>query len=177
MPTDVNTASAWVRSLEVISVPHPKTGKPCPKLLSGWADGALRVYDIATWTLEHTLTAHSGPILAIAIVGDCVISTGADMTAAEWDPNTWTLRRVLRNHDGAVCAVNSLPDGRVLTASLDGKLKVWKQFVGSSVKSEADAARVGVGKGGGKAGAARVGVVVDEPVKKKPPVKKAVKKA
>ena len=41
--------------------------------LSGWADGALRVYDVASWTLEHTLAAHSGPILSIAVVGDRVI--------------------------------------------------------------------------------------------------------
>ncbi len=94
--------------------------------LSGWADGALRVYDLATWSLEHTLTAHSGPILSVARVGDKVITTGADMTASEWDPATWTLSRVLRDHYGAVCSVTALDDGRVLTASLDGKLKVWE---------------------------------------------------
>ena len=62
---------------------HPKTGKPCQKLISGWADGALRVYDLHTWALEHTLTAHSGPILSLAVVANTGISTGADTTAAE----------------------------------------------------------------------------------------------
>ena len=86
-----------------------------------------------------------------------MITTGADMSASEWDPETWTLSRVLRDHYGAVCAVSALGDGhifckvlslvseyskgawaltffgtsarRVLTASLDGKLKVWKENV------------------------------------------------
>jgi len=72
------------------------------------------------------------------------------MTAAEWDPVTWTLRRVLRNHDGAVCAVSSLPDGRVLTASLDGKLKVWKKFIDSPGNTAEGTGRVLMGKGGKK---------------------------
>ena len=66
-----------------MQVAHPKTGKLCQKLISGWADGALRVYDLHTWALEHTLTAHSGPILSLAVVANTVISTGADTTAAE----------------------------------------------------------------------------------------------
>jgi hypothetical protein len=41
------------------------------------------VYDLHTWALEHTLTAHSGPILSLAVVANTVISTGADTTAAE----------------------------------------------------------------------------------------------
>merc|ERR1712216_58454 len=92
-PRGTPSEPVWVRSLQVLQVPCPKTGKPCEKLLSGWADGALRVFDLATWSLEHTLTAHSGPILSVALVGDKVITTGADMSAAEWDPATWTLSR------------------------------------------------------------------------------------
>jgi len=145
-PRGTPSEPVWVRSLQVLQVPCPKTGKPCEKLLSGWADGALRVFDLATWSLEHTLTAHSGPILSVALVGDKVITTGADMSAAEWDPATWTLSRVLRDHYGAVCAVTALDDGRVLTASLDGKLKVWVAHEApKSVRGPAAAEAAGAG--------------------------------
>jgi WD40 repeat protein len=98
------------------------------------------VYDLSTWKLEHTLTAHSGPILALTVNGGRVVTTGADMTAAEWDPATWTLKRVMRNHDGAVSAAAELSGGEILTASLDGKLKVWGEDSGLPVKKTVPAA-------------------------------------
>ena len=95
------------------------------------------------------------------------------MTAAEWDPTTWTLRRVLRNHDGAVCAVGALDDDRVMTVSLDGKLKVWNSDAVSTklystrpdgagrgsagVGKTASSARAGSGRVGKKQGGARAG--------------------
>ena len=136
----------WVRSVAVIGGDGDGRrrgrgrGGTAEKLLSGWADGALRVYDLSTWKLEHTLTAHSGPILALTVNGGRVVTTGADMTAAEWDPATWTLKRVMRNHDGAVSAAAELSGGEILTASLDGKLKVWGEDSGLPVKKTVPAA-------------------------------------
>ena len=135
----------WVRSVAVVggggdgSRRGGGRGGSAEKLLSGWADGALRVYDLSTWKLEHTLTAHSGPILALSVNGDRVVTTGADMTAAEWDPATWTLKRVMRNHDGAVSAAAELSGGEILTASLDGKLKVWGEDTGLPAKERVPA--------------------------------------
>jgi len=74
------------------------------------------------------------------------------MTAAEWDPATWTLRRVLRNHGGAVCAVSALEDGRVITASLDGKLKVWNKEVAAADAIGADGTNGGRSDGGNRGG-------------------------
>ncbi len=74
------------------------------------------------------------------------------MTAAEWDPTTWTLRRVLRNHDGAVCAVSALEDGRVITASLDGKLKVWNKELAETDAIKADGKNGGRSEGGHRGG-------------------------
>ena len=84
----------------------------------------MRIYDLKTWKLEHTLAAHSGPVLSLDVQGDKVISAGADMSANEWDSRTWTLSRALRGHNGAVCAVSTAQQ-TVVTASLDGYMKVW----------------------------------------------------
>ena len=60
------------------------------------------------------------------------------------------LRRILRNHDGAVCAATVLDDdsASVLTASLEGKLKVWHPYSARapSVKKAQDRK---IGGGGG----------------------------
>ena len=92
------------------------------------------------------------------------------MTAAEWDSSTWTLSRVLRNHDGAVSAVSALADGRILTASLDGKLKVWHATGVAPVRAQAKSPGQEAGKtkkergggvGKGAAGAVRREMVTE----------------
>ena len=92
------------------------------------------------------------------------------MTAAEWDSATWTLTRVLRNHDGAVSAVSALADGRILTASLDGKLKVWHAMGVAPVRVQAKSPRQEAGKekkeNGGGAGKGAAGAMGREMVTK-----------
>ncbi len=54
------------------------------------------------------------------------------MIALEWDLDTWTIARRMTDHRGAVCAAAGLPAAagsaegeRLVTASIDGFLKVW----------------------------------------------------
>ncbi len=53
------------------------------------------------------------------------------MIALEWDLDTWTVARRMTDHRGAVCAAAGLPAAaaagpeRLVTASIDGFLKVW----------------------------------------------------
>jgi WD40 repeat protein len=58
-------AATWVRPLQIIQVFDKKRNRGRTKLVSGWADGAIRVYDTRTWQLEHTLVAHNGPVLCL----------------------------------------------------------------------------------------------------------------
>lgn len=114
----------WVRPLQVMDVLDAKTGKKRSKLVSGWGDGVVRVFDMKTWNVEKELAAHNGPVLCLDFSDGRLLSTGADMSVLEWDTETWTVRRVLRGHRGAVCAVTG-KSGDTYTASLDGYLKKW----------------------------------------------------
>lgn len=121
-PSQLNT---WVRPLVIKELFDARRGNDRPKLVSGWADGAIRIYDVRTWRLEHTLRAHNGPILSLSQSEDgSFISTGADMAANIWDSESWTVTSSLRSHKGAVCAACEV-DGKVITASLDGLIKIW----------------------------------------------------
>merc|ERR1711966_411979 len=124
-PSTVN--SAWVRPIVIAELYDARRRNERTKLVSGWADGAIRIYDMHKWTLEHTLRAHNGPILSLSVSSDgTFISTGADMAANVWDPESWTVQRSLRNHKGAVCAAREV-GGQIVTASLDGKIKIWSR--------------------------------------------------
>lgn len=114
----------WVRPLKLINVKDAKTGKAKAKLVSGWADGAIRTYDMRTWELEEELFAHNGPVLCLDASDGRLLSTGSDMSVLEWDTQSWKIKRVLRGHRGAVCAVTGR-NGETYTASLDGFLKKW----------------------------------------------------
>mmetsp|Transcript_50247 Transcript_50247/g.100232 ORF Transcript_50247/g.100232 Transcript_50247/m.100232 type:complete len:660 (+) Transcript_50247:113-2092(+) len=116
--------NTWVRPLVIAELQDPRRKNARTKLVSGWADGAIRVYDLRTWTLEHTLRAHNGPILSLSQFGDKLISTGADMAANVWNSESWTVEQSLRAHNGAVCAAREV-DGKLVTASLDGLIKIW----------------------------------------------------
>ncbi len=58
-------AGVWVRPLLLFDVFDRKVNRGRTKLVSGWADGAIRVYDMRTWELEQTLVAHNGPVLCL----------------------------------------------------------------------------------------------------------------
>jgi WD40 repeat protein len=55
-----------------------------------------------------------------------VLTTAVDQTPALWDAATGKLRGLCSGHTGAVMAAAFSPDGgTVVTASQDGKARVW----------------------------------------------------
>ncbi len=70
------------------------------------------------------LRGHGGPVGALALSGDTVLSGSFDTRAILWDSTTATARQVTRFHDGNVTAVAFLPQGFV-TAGQDGRVAVW----------------------------------------------------
>ncbi len=71
------------------------------------------------------LSGHGGPVGALAVEGDSVLSGSFDTRAILWDVSTASAGRVLRFHDGAVTAAAFLPAGRLATAGQDGRVAIW----------------------------------------------------
>lgn len=71
------------------------------------------------------LRGHGGPVGALAVDGDRVLSGSFDTRAILWRSDNGQALHVLRHHTGNVTAVALLPDGRLATAGQEGEVMVW----------------------------------------------------
>lgn len=79
-----------------------------------------------TGATASDLRGHGGPVSALAVAGDVVLSGSFDTRAIVWDGEDGVARLVLRFHDGSVTATALLPDGAYATGGQDGRVALWK---------------------------------------------------
>jgi WD40 repeat protein/serine/threonine protein kinase len=94
----------------------------------GVADGVVRVYDVASGELLHSLQGHIDRVVSVAFSPDGrrLVSTNLDRTVKLWDPATGQEVLTLRGHKDVTCRALFSPDGRRLASvSVDGTLRVW----------------------------------------------------
>ncbi|HLK98261.1 MAG TPA: 2OG-Fe(II) oxygenase [Hymenobacter sp.] len=99
-------------------------------LISGHYDGTLQVRqgspDLREWVLLQTVPAHRGIVRTVVWLDDNrVASGGEDNQVKIWNPNSWECVQQ-HEHQDFVQALALLPDRQhLLSASYDGRLKVW----------------------------------------------------
>lgn len=98
---------------------------------TGGKDGAVKVWDVYTRLVRHTLTGHDGRINALAYASDGkrLASAGKDRSVRLWDPIGGTEERTLPSHATEVRAVAFTPDGKRL-ASADNSVTLWDAATG-----------------------------------------------
>ena len=77
------------------------------KAISGSDDSKIDVSDIVTRQNEKTLDAHTGSVLALAVSGRALLSTGRDGTIGVWALGTWSHLRTVRLSEHLAEAVYS----------------------------------------------------------------------
>jgi WD40 repeat protein len=92
-------------------------------VVGGTVDGHIDIWDRATGTPKPRLSNHSGPIAALQIEGDRLLSCSSDRTAQVWDLTTFKSILTLP-HDAAVNALHAR-GGLLVTASEDHILRVF----------------------------------------------------
>ena len=98
------------------------------RIVSGGADGTVRVWDLASGRLEHTLQGHSDWVVAVAVTPDGrrIVSGGHDKTVRVWNLASGRLEHTLQGHSGWVSAVAVTPDGqRIISGGEDDTVRVW----------------------------------------------------
>ena len=71
------------------------------------------------------LRGHGGPVSALAVSGNLVVSGAFDTRVILWDLERAVALRVLRLHEGNVTATAFLPDGGYASGGQDGRVALW----------------------------------------------------
>jgi WD40 repeat protein/thymidylate kinase len=85
-------------------------------LISGCADGTIRIWDVQSGATIHRLTGHTAPVTAIAInpADGTIASSCFDQTIRLWDQRTGACLHVVRGAQIGAYAVAFSPDGQYL---------------------------------------------------------------
>jgi len=110
---------------------------PDGRLVSGSDDKTLRVWDVQS-ERTSTLQAHSDPVRAMVVLPDGRLSGSTDDRLRVWDVHSGQVLQTLRmwdgqlrpdltnsRHSGPVRALAVQPDGRLVSGSYDGEVRVW----------------------------------------------------
>ncbi len=106
------------------------------RLLTGGADGTLRLWDGASGVELLVLEGHQGGVSACACSPDGLrlLSGGSDGTLRLWDAASGVVLLCCNGHDDEVLACAFSQDGtRMLSGGLDGTLRMWDSSSGAAL--------------------------------------------
>ena len=117
--------------------------------MSGSEDKTVRLWDVASASTLGRFVGHSGSVTSVVFCpgGREAASASKDHSIRLWDLSIadsfwsrlmWRLEgggeiRTLTGHAGEVNALASLPDGRILSGSNDGTMRLWNKATGEVV--------------------------------------------
>ncbi|MEB3829932.1 serine/threonine-protein kinase [Phormidium sp. CCY1219] len=107
-------------------------------LVTGSDNKTIKIWNLATGDLIHTLEGHVGRVNSVAISpdGQTLVSGSDDKTIKIWNRETGDLIRTLEDHFGIVNSVAISADGQTLVSgSDDARIKVWNLETGDLIRS------------------------------------------
>ena len=95
-------------------------------LVSVGADDAVRAWDLSVHPRRPD-PGHAMTVVGVDVTADgsAAVSAGYDQEARRWDVASGRTTAVLRGHRGRIWAARFLPDGRIVTGSADGTVRLW----------------------------------------------------
>lgn len=106
------------------------------KLAVGGSDKKLLIYNIASGSLIHTITAHLNWVMCSDWTAqEKIITGGDDATIKVWD-TAGNLLKTMTGHTGSVYGVKATPNGNyIVSGSKDKTIKIWDAASGSLVRT------------------------------------------
>ena len=97
------------------------------QVVSGGGDAKLRIWDVETGELLHTMRGHKGNVRCAAYSpnGEIIVSGGDDRTARLWSAEGVGIIQ-LSGHIKPVRAAAFSPDGKFLATGGDHAIRIWR---------------------------------------------------
>ena len=101
-------------------------------LASGSEDNTIRLWDLNSGAINHTLGVNALFSMAWSPDGCCLASGSVDNTIRLWDPTSGACTQSLAGHTGVVSSLTWSPDGRCLASgSEDNTIRLWDPTSGA----------------------------------------------
>lgn len=97
-------------------------------------DAQVLVWDRETLTLHRTFRGHEGPVNALGLQGDKVVSASGDGKMMLWDISSGERQRTFEGHDRGLACIE-FKDDIIVSGSNDCKIKVWKASTGECIRT------------------------------------------
>jgi WD40 repeat protein len=107
------------------------------RLVSGGADGTVRLWEVSTGRELRRFLGHEGGVAALAVSaeGKRLISGGADKALHVWDVSTGRKLHRLRGHEDEIRWVALTADGRkAASAGTDTTFRLWDLLGGKELR-------------------------------------------
>jgi WD40 repeat protein len=97
------------------------------RIVTGSYDHELRIWEAGNGRCLGVLKQHTGPVIDCALSGDGqdLVAVSMDGTLSFWDMGTGGLVARVEAHVNGAVAVCTLGDSHVVTAGMDGFVRVW----------------------------------------------------
>lgn len=95
-------------------------------LVSGGCDREVKVWDVSTGELKHTMRGHASTVRCLRVLEGrpIAVSGGRDSTVRVWDLETGQLLRILAGHQNSVRCLE-VAGNQVATGSYDCTCRIW----------------------------------------------------
>jgi WD40 repeat protein len=109
------------------------------KLISGYEDGTIKVWDLKSFTCVTTLTGHTTFIISLKLLKHDLLSSGSgDKSIRLWDVSSngmFSFISSLNGHTGTVRCLEQLQNEHLISGSDDKSIKQWNLSNGTCVKT------------------------------------------
>ncbi|QFZ25474.1 hypothetical protein EJF18_10570 [Clavispora lusitaniae] len=100
---------------------------PGGRFVSASNDGSLKVWDMESGHVLHTLSGHASFVYDVAVTPHGLVSSGEDRTVCLWDASAWTVAQAISVPGISAWCVAVLPNGDVAVGTSDRHVYVFTE--------------------------------------------------